>query len=218
MSATERFAQSALILLGAGAALLGCGASGERGAARTNSVGTLARPEAAERPTEGAQQSRRPRPNPTPSARPPAASPDARFARRLSLITDDLQNSQASSDVLAAIKAPGVGAYRRTAAALAGFLPKLDAYFGQTRQLDPPPRCSAARSALIRVELDTRSMFVHAIPLLRASRRAQLSGEILREEVTLTASLQHLHSELRPAGGGHSCSATLLPVSRRGAP
>ena len=53
MSATERFAQSALILLGAGAALLGCGASGERGAARTNSVGTLARPEAAERPTEG---------------------------------------------------------------------------------------------------------------------------------------------------------------------
>lgn len=217
MSATERFAQSALILLGAGAALLGCGASGDSGAARTSSVGILARPEAAKRPAEGAQQSQRP-PNPTPSARPPAASLNSRFARRLSLITDDLQNSQASSDVLAALKAPGVGAYRRTAAALASYLPKLDAYFGQTRKLDPPPRCSAARSALIRVELDTRSMFVQAIPLLRETRRVQLSGEILREEVALTASLQRLHSDLSPTDRAHSCSATLLPVGRRGAP
>ncbi len=218
MSATERFAQSALILLGTGAALLGCGSSGERGITRTTAVRAPAPSEPAQRQPEIVQQSRRARPTPSSSARPSAPTLDAGFAKRLSLITADLQDNQANSDVLAAIKAPGVGAYRRAASALAGYLPKLDAYFSQTRQLDPPPRCAPARSALIRVELGTRSMFVHAIPLLRAMRRAQLSGEILREEVTLTASLQHLHSDLSPTGRGHSCSASVLPASRGPAP
>ncbi len=196
MKATTRFGLVAMLLPTSALALLGCGTSGAGDKPRSPKA-QLQRHREAPRATQ--RQPVAPDLAPRASSRRPASaavSPEDRYVNRLALITNQLQQSHANAEVLAAIKTPGVSAYQATAHTLTSYVPRVDAEIKQSERIGAPSRCRALRSTLIQTELESRRMFVRAIPLLRHQRRTQLTSVVLQDEVVVTGSLQHLHADL----------------------
>lgn len=196
MNATARFGLVAMLLPAIAIAILGCGTSGEGGEAHSAKA-QLKRPRQTPRAIQ--RQPVAPDLGRRASSRPPASaatSPEDRYINSLALITNQLQQSHANAEVLAAIKTPGVSGYQTTANTLSNYVPRVDAEIKRSERISAPRRCRALRSTVIQTELESRRMFVRAIPLLRRERRTQLTSVVLQGEVVVTGSLQHLHADL----------------------